>query len=221
MYRINIEYMVNQDKKDNRGGKREGAGRPKGTSKLYAFRADKEVSAFIDEQENKTEFIRDCIFKELQVRQSFDADDRLSKWGEMIPANRIKSQTIPFFDVKIVAGFPIPLNNDELAQDIDLIKMICPNPDASYLIRVQGNSMIEANVHDGDILVVDKSNRNPSEKQIAVCELNGEYTVKYVIQKDNRSWLVPANPDFPEIEITDGDSFSVWGVVTYILHKPS
>ena len=213
--------MVNQDKKDNRGGKREGAGRPKCTSKLYAFRADKEVSAFIDEQENKTEFIRDCIFKELQVRQSFDADDRLSKWGEMIPANRIKSQTIPFFDVKIVAGFPIPLNNDELAQDIDLIKMICPNPDASYLIRVQGNSMIEANVHDGDILVVDKSNRNPSEKQIAVCELNGEYTVKYVIQKDNRSWLVPANTDFPEIEITDGDSFSVWGVVTYILHKPS
>ena len=187
--------MVNQDKKDNRGGKREGAGRPKGTSKLYAFRADKEVSAFIDEQENKTEFIRDC--------------------------NRIKSQTIPFFDVKIVAGFPIPLNNDELAQDIDLLKMICPNPDASYLIRVQGNSMIEANVHDGDILVVDKSNRNPSEKQIAVCELNGEYTVKYVIQKENSSWLVPANPNFPEIEITDGDSFSVWGVVTYILHKPN
>lgn len=216
-----MDYMVNQDKKENRGGKREGAGRPKGTSKLYAFRADKEVSAFIDEQENKTEFIRDCIFKEFQLRKSFDADSQLSKLGELIPANRIKSQTIPFFDVKIVAGFPIPLNNDELAQDIDLIKMICPNPDASYLIRVQGNSMIEANVHDGDILVVDKSNRNPSEKQIAVCELNGEYTVKYVKKKENRSWLVPANPEFPEIEITDGDCFSVWGVVTYILHKPS
>lgn len=90
-----------------------------------------------------------------------------------------------------------------------------------YFSIIIYNSMIEANVHDGDILVVDKSNRNPSEKQIAVCELNGEYTVKYVIQKENSSWLVPANPNFPEIEITDGDSFSVWGVVTYILHKPN
>lgn len=212
--------MVNQEKKGSRGGKRDGAGRPKGTSKLYAFRADNEVAAFIDEQENKTEFIRDCIFKELQLHQSSFDDTRLSRLGEVIPANKVKSQTIPFFDVKIVAGFPIPLNNDEMAQDIDLIKMICPNPGASYLIRVQGNSMIEANVHDGDILVVDKSNRCPSEKQIAVCELNGEYTVKYVVKKDNRCWLVPANPDYPEIEITEGDYFSVWGVVTFIIHKP-
>lgn len=222
MYLCNQETitdMVNQEKKDNRGGKREGAGRPKGTSKLYAFRADKEVSAFIDEQENKTDFIRDCISKELQIRKGNDEMIQLKKLGEIIPANRIKPQTIPLFDVKIVAGFPIPLNNDELAQDIDLIKMICPNPNSSYLIRVQGSSMIEADVHDGDILVVDKSNRCPNEKQIAVCELNGEYTVKYVMRKESKTYLIPANPDFPEIEVSEGDSFSVWGVVTYIIHK--
>ena len=85
-----------------------------------------------------------------------------------------------FFDVKVVAGFPIPLNNDELAQDIEVLKMLCPHPDSSYLIRVQGRSMIEAGVNDGDIIIVDKSERNPTEKQIAVCELNGEYILKRV-----------------------------------------
>lgn len=81
--------------------------------------------------------------------------------------------------------------------------------------------MIEAGVHDGDILIVDKSQRNPTEKQIAVCELNGEYTVKLVQQRNGKRWLVPANSDFPMMEIKEGDSFSVWGVVTFIIHKPN
>lgn len=212
--------MVNQEKKENRGGKREGAGRPKGTSKLYAFRADKEVAAYIDEQENKTEFIRDCIFQQMQFREAVAEDNALKQLGEVIPANRVKPMTLPFFDVKIVAGFPIPLNNDELAQDIEVLKMLCPNPNATYLIRVQGNSMIDAGVNDGDLLIIDKSQRTPTEKQIAVCELNGEYTVKRVEEKNGSRWLVPANPDFPELEITEGDEFCVWGVVTYIIHKP-
>ena len=137
-----------------------------------------------------------------------------------MPTSRIKPMSLPFFDVKVVAGFPIPLNNDELAQDIEVLKMLCPHPDSSYLIRVQGRSMIEAGVNDGDIIIVDNSERNPTEKQIAVCELNGEYTLKRVCRKGGTLWLVPANPEYPEIEITDGDDFSVWGVVTYIIHKP-
>ena len=88
------------------------------------------------------------------------------------------------------------------------------------MIRVQGRSMIEAGGHDGAIIIVDKSERNPTEKQIAVCELNGEYTLKRVCRKEGTLWLVPANPEYPEIEITEGDDFSVWGVVTYIIHKP-
>lgn len=80
--------------------------------------------------------------------------------------------------------------------------------------------MIDAGVHDGDLIIVDKSLRNPSEKEIAVCELNGEYTLKRVRQREGRLWLVPANPEFQEIEVCEGDDFSVWGVVTYIIHKP-
>lgn len=212
--------MDNKTTKPGKGGRRPGAGRPKGTSRMYTFRADKEVADYIDSQENKTDFIKECIVRLIETDRRQISEPDLSGWGDVIPTNRIRPMALPFFDMKVVAGFPIPLNNDELAQDIEIIKMLCPHPDSSYLIRVQGRSMIEAGVNDGDIVIVDKSERNPTERQIAVCELNGEYTLKRVQRKEGRLWLVPANPDFPEIEITESDNFCVWGVVTYIIHKP-
>lgn len=212
--------MDNQNTKPGRGGKRAGAGRPKGTSKLYAFRADNDVAAYLDSQGNKTDFIKECIIKQMKAAKGQDDGQELTHLGDVTHANRIKPMNLPFFDMKVVAGFPIPLNNDELAQDIEILKMLCPHPDSSYLIRVQGRSMIEAGVNDGDIIIVDKSERNPTEKQIAVCELNGEYTLKRVARRNGSLWLVPANPEFPEIEVTENDDFSVWGVVTYIIHKP-
>ena len=178
------------------------------------------MAAYLDSQENKTDFIKQCITQQMEAVKHRKEDEVLMQLGEVMPTSRIKPMTLPFFDVKVVAGFPIPLNNDEQAQNIEVLKMLCPHPDSSYLIRVQGRSMIEAGVNDGDIIIVDKSERNPTEKQIAVCELNGEYTLKRVRKKDGNVWLVPANPEYPEIEVTDGDDFSVWGVVTYIIPKP-
>ena len=192
--------MAEQDKKGTRGGRREGSGRKKGTSRQYNFRADKEVATYIDSHLNKTDFIKDCIVKQMQSDKSLPDEETLSSLGQVTAASKVRPMSLPFFDVKIVAGFPIPLNNDEMAQDIELLRMLCPNPDSSYLIRVQGLSMIEAGVHDGDILIVDKSQRNPTEKQIAVCELNGEYTVKLVQQRNGKRWLVPSNSDFPMME---------------------
>ena len=167
-------------KKGGRGGKRIGAGRPKGTSRLYAFRADKEVADYIDRQENKTDFIRGCIIKKMATAEKENNNIQFNSLGTVVPATRVKPLHLPFFDVRIVAGFPIPLDNDERAQDIELLHMLCPHSDATYLIRVQGYSMIDANINDGDILIVDKSNREPTENEVAVCELNGEYTVKRV-----------------------------------------
>lgn len=212
--------MDSQTIKPGRGGRRKGAGRPKGTSKMYAFRADKELAAYIDQQTNKTDFIKHCITRQMDLTLNQEHCKALMNLGKVIPATQIKPMTLPFFDLKVVAGFPIPLTNDELAQDIEILKMLCPHPDSSYLIRVQGRSMIEAGINDGDIIIVDKSERNPTESQVAVCELNGEYTLKRVSKKNGSLWLIPANPDFPEIEITDKDDFRVWGIVTYIIHKP-
>lgn len=209
------DIMDNSEIKKSRGGKREGAGRPKGDSKLYTFRAPGNIAAIIDSQDNKTDFIRDCI-----VRSLYPLKD-INDLGEVYAAADVKDVSLPFFDnVKVVAGFPIPLDNDEKAQNIELLRMLCPHVESCYLIRVQGNSMIDANIHSGDIIIVDKSQRNPSASDIAVCEYNGEYTVKRVGHHDGKVWLVPANPEYPEIEIRENDSFSVWGVVSYVIHKP-
>jgi len=206
--------MTELSRKGGRGGRREGAGRPRGDSKMYTFRVPGDIARHIDAQPNKTVFIKSCICKAIYRQEDF------AKLGEVISPSDIKGMTLPFFDIDIAAGFPIPLDNDERGQDIDLLRMLCPHPEASYLIRVVGESMIDAGVCSGDIIIVDKSNREPSETQIAVCELNGDYTLKRFVQRGDGGWLVPANPQYPEIKIKDGDDFSIWGTVTYIIHKP-
>lgn len=132
----------------------------------------------------------------------------------------LKDVKLPFFDISVVAGFPIPLDNDEKAQSIELIRMLCPHPDASYLIRVEGDSMIDAGIHSGDIVIVDKSKRNPSERDVAMCEYNGEYTLKRFVVRDGVGWMIPANPDFPQIQVRPEDNFNIWGTVSYVIHKP-
>lgn len=157
---------------------------------------------------------------EIESRKKSERAEDIGRIGDVIPAGKVEHVNIPFFDIRVVAGFPVPLDNDEKSQDIDLIRMLCPHPEASYLIRVNGDSMIDAGVLSGDIVIVDKSNRNPSPREIAMCELNGEYTLKHFRMEDGQGWLVPANPDYPRIRISPEDDFSVWGTVTFIIHKP-
>lgn len=206
---------MSKDTRKQWGGRREGAGRPVTHSKLYTIRLPEELAQVVDRQPNKTEFIKSCINRSLQETEHPDLP-----WGEIHPATAVSPLHIPFFNIGIVAGFPIPLDNDERAQSIELLQMLCPNPEASYLIRVQGSSMIDAGIQSGDIVIVDKSNRNPSERQVAVCEFNGEYTLKHFVIRNGQGFLVPANPDFPEIPVTPDDQFRIWGTVTYIIHKP-
>lgn len=157
---------------------------------------------------------------EIESGKKSERAEDIGRIGDVIPAGKVAHVNIPFFDIRVVAGFPVPLDNDEKSQDIDLIRMLCPHPEASYLIRVNGDSMIDAGVFSGDIVIVDKSNRNPSPREIAMCELNGEYTLKHFRMEDGQGWLVPANPDYPRIRISPEDDFSVWGTVTFIIHKP-
>ena len=203
-----------EDKKSRRGGARPGAGHPKGDSRMISFRAPGALAEKLEGMENRTDFIRRALDKAMQEQESLP-----KSIGKSIPAARARSRSLPYFDIRVVAGFPVPLDNDERSQDIDIISMLCPHPEASYLIRVSGDSMIDAGVMDGDIVIVDKSNRNPSAHEVAMCELNGEYTLKHFVMEQNQGWLVPANPAYPRIKITPDDDFSVWGTVTYIIHK--
>lgn len=201
------------------GGRREGAGRRATDSHLYAFRAGGETARFIDSHPNKTLFIRSCVEREL-AREEASAPtaqcfDRIAR------ATDAATVTLPYFDLRVVAGFPIPLDTDEAAQDIDILRMLCPRPEATYLVRVRGDSMLDADIRSGDILVIDRSLREPGEREVALCELNGEYTVKYVrSDADGKLRLVPANSRYPELPVSKGDDFSVWGTVTYVIHQP-
>lgn len=206
---------MEETRKKGRGGHRPGSGRPRNDSRLYTFRAGGHEADYIDRQENKTSFILECVREHMR-----EEEPDFSRIGKSCRADQLDPLIINMFDVKVVAGFPIPLNNNERAQKIDLIRMLCPYPEATYLISVEGDSMIDSNIQSGDILVIDKSNRTPSEKQVAMCELNGEYTVKYVRRHDGKVWLVPANKNYPEIEIKESDDFSVWGTVTFTIHRP-
>lgn len=223
---------VMKEKKSRRGGARPGAGHPKGNSRMISFRAPGSLVEHLEGMENRAEFIRKALTKAVYERtgksdthrevaraDTFGKVGPVDSLGVVIPVDSLPSLSLPYYDISVVAGFPVPLDNDERSQEIDILSMLCPHPEASYLIRVSGNSMIDAGVLSGDIVIVDKSNRNPSPHEIAMCELNGEYTLKHFILEEGQGWLVPANPEYPKIRITTDDDFCVWGTVTYIIHK--
>ena len=117
----------------------------------------------------------------------------------------------------IHAGFPSPAT-DYMTQAIDLNKELVRHPAATFYGRVVGDSMIDAGVDEGDILVIDKS-LEPKDGDMAVCFVDGEFTLKYLHISDSGLILKPANPRYPEIRITEGMEFRMWGVVTYIIKK--
>lgn len=203
-----------EEKKERRGGARPGSGRPKGDSKLYAFRCPGPLAEQIDAQPNKTGFILKSIAAALERKE-----EGLGRLGEILPATRVVPRSLPLVEQRVVAGFPVSIGTDDSAEDVDILAMLAPHPETSYMIRVQGDSMVDADIHSGDLVVVDSSRRNPSAKEVAVCELNGEYTLKRVAHEEGRTWLVPANPDFPRFPVAPDDEFSIRGTVTYIIHK--
>ena len=189
-------------KKNGRGGRRAGAGRPKGDRRLFSFRIEGRLADFIDRHKNRTAFIHNCIEEAFNRKEEGASFFALQTLGDIYPATNVRSVTLPKFDnARVVAGFPLALDTDEQAQSVDILRMLCPNPEASYLIKVRGDSMIDAGISDGDIIIVDKSNRTPGEHEVAVCEYNGEYTIKHIVQQAGKTWLVPANPKYPRIEI--------------------
>ena len=117
----------------------------------------------------------------------------------------------------IHAGFPSPAT-DYMTQAIDLNRELVKHPAATFYGRVVGDSMIDAGVEEGDILVIDRA-LDPKDGDMAVCFVDGEFTLKHLRIEDGRLRLEPANPKYPAIEITEGVEFRMWGVVTYIIKK--
>ncbi|WP_294347062.1 translesion error-prone DNA polymerase V autoproteolytic subunit [Prosthecochloris sp.] len=124
---------------------------------------------------------------------------------------------LPLASSEISAGFPSPAD-DHLELKLDLNKALIRHPSATFYGRVKGKSMVEAGIDEGDILVIDKS-LDPKEGDIAVCFLDGEFTVKRIGRHDAGLCLIPANEKFKPIIVTGDSDFLVWGIVTYVIHK--
>lgn len=122
----------------------------------------------------------------------------------------------PLFVSRVSAGFPSPAEGI-IDQKLDLNTHLIPHPVSTFFLRVEGHSMINAGIHDGDLLIVDRS-LEPNDHKIVVAALHGELTVKRVHKKQNQLYLMPENKDFQPILITEEMGLTIWGVVTHVIH---
>ncbi len=124
---------------------------------------------------------------------------------------------LPLAGTEIHAGFPSPAE-DFVDTSIDLNRELVKNPSATFYARVKGNSMIDAGIHDGDLIIIDKS-LEPADGKIAVCFIDGEFTVKRIKIDRDCCWLLPANDDFNPIRVTEENEFLVWGIVIHVIRS--
>ncbi|KTD53229.1 Peptidase S24 family protein [Legionella santicrucis] len=163
-----------------RGGKREGAGRPRG---------------------EPTKIIRVPV-------------SQLSDFA------RLKDQSnyqLPIFSSKVQAGFPSPAD-DYIEGYLDLNTKFIKHPSSTFVVQAVGNSMVEAGIFSGDWLLVDRS-IEPLDGRIVIAAIHGELTVKRLSKKEDKVQLLPANPQFKPINITEDSDMVIWGVVTLVLHE--
>lgn len=124
---------------------------------------------------------------------------------------------LPFFTSTIQAGFPSPADG-YVEGALDLNELVVQHPAATFYVKVQGDSMINAGISSGDILVVDRS-LTAQHKSIVVAILDGEFAVKRLIIEKNFVTLFSENPSYPPIRVGKESQFEIWGVVSYVIHK--
>ena len=117
----------------------------------------------------------------------------------------------------ISAGFPSPADDFKEIR-ISLDKELVKNKEATFYARVDGDSMIGAGLEDGDLLVIDRS-LNPENGKIAVCLINGDFTVKRIKKEKHKLFLVPENKKYRPIELKEENELIIWGVVEYVIKK--
>lgn len=124
---------------------------------------------------------------------------------------------LPLFTVPVSAGFPSPAE-EYIETLLSLDEHLIQHPQATYLVKVKGDSMKEAGILTGDVLIVDKS-LTPANNKIVVAVIDGEFTVKRFRKEKGEISLVPANDAYKPIKVNGDRDIKVWGVVTYIIHK--
>ncbi len=193
-------------KSSTRGGTRPGAGRKVGSSPYG------ENTKLMRIPESVVGTVKDVLAacKAQRLGARFKSDI-------LYPALGSQPIRVPLFSHKVPAGFPSPAD-DYIEGRLSLDEHLITNKDATFFVRAKGNSMVDAGIFDGDLLVVDKS-LTPSSGNIVIAIIDGDLTVKRLVLRDNKTILKPENPRFKEIELKDGQELQVWGVVTSTVKK--
>ena len=136
---------------------------------------------------------------------------------DIFPPDYGNSIEIPLSGERVAAGFPSPAE-EFTTQGLDLNRKLIKNPASTFYARVSGLSMVDEGINDGDLLVIDKS-IEPYDGCLAVCFIDGEFTLKRFEKHDGYGLLVPANKEFKAIKVTADNDFCIWGIVTYLIKK--
>ncbi len=126
-------------------------------------------------------------------------------------------QKRPVVNEDIAAGFPSPAEDFKEVR-ISLDKELVNNEEATFYARVRGNSMVDANIEDGDLLVIDRSIETRNGK-VAVCMIDGEFTIKRLKVEKDCVFLMPENKKYKPIKVTEENELIIWGIVTYVIKK--
>lgn len=125
---------------------------------------------------------------------------------------------VPVAEVPVHAGFPCPVDDAYMSQPIDLNKELIKNPASSYLVRVEGDSMVDEGVDNGDLLVVDRS-LFPTEKSLTVVMYGGEFALKRIVQQEGQVYLYAGNKKYEPIRVRNTDELRIFGVVAWVMKK--
>lgn len=190
------------EKTHTHGGKRPGAGR-KTPASPYG---------------EKTKVVRIPQSKVTLVKDWLKAQAQEEAIHTPVYQPEVKTQVaLNLYSHKVVAGFPSPAD-DNIEDTIDLNEHFIRKPDTSFLVKVQGDSMKNAGIHQGDMLVVDRS-INPKDKDIVIAAMDGELTVKRLSIKSTGTWLMPENDDYDPIPVREENELMIWGVVVSVLRS--
>ena len=127
------------------------------------------------------------------------------------------SDRIPLFSCRVPAGFPSPAD-DHIEQQIDLNEHLVTHPAATFMVRAVGDSMKDAGIFSGDLLLVDRS-VTPANGKIVIASVDGALTVKRLFVAKDKMLLKPENKDYPDIEVTLADQAMIWGVVISVIRQ--
>ena len=124
---------------------------------------------------------------------------------------------LPYINEGIQAGFPSPAQG-YISESIDLNSDLIEHPVSTFYGKVVGDSMVEEGIESGDILIIDRS-LEPQNLDLAVCCLDGDFTLKRIKISNDKVWLLPSNKCYESILVTEDNNFAIWGIVTYVIKK--